>query len=303
MLSAIDMFSGLGGFTAGARAAGIRVLWAANHWQSACDAHAANHPETQHVCQDLQQANFLETPGHDLLLCSPCCHGHSWARGKDRPEHDGSRATAWAPVSCAEIHRPIAIVLENVVGFLRWLLFPAWEHALQRLGYTLSVHHLDAADHGVPQHRRRIFIIATRSRAQFTLRQVKRPHVPFRSVMDRTATNWSPVASKCQRTRQRVANGRLKLGREFLISYYSSGSGLAGRSLDRPLGTITTKDRWAVVDGDMLRMLTVEETRLAMGFPEGYRVPPGKNLAKHLYGNAVPPPVVTDVLSDLCTRI
>lgn len=51
--TAVDLFAGLGGWTAGAHAAGIRVLWAGNHWRSACDWHALNHPDTAHVCQDL----------------------------------------------------------------------------------------------------------------------------------------------------------------------------------------------------------------------------------------------------------
>jgi DNA (cytosine-5)-methyltransferase 1 len=67
-VKAIDLFSGLGGFTEGATQAGIRVVLAANHWQSAVDCHALNHPQTLHACQDLQQADFTTFPEHDLSL-------------------------------------------------------------------------------------------------------------------------------------------------------------------------------------------------------------------------------------------
>ena len=40
---------------------------------------------------------------------------------------------------------------------LNWTLYPAWEDA--RLGYAVAPHLIDAADHGVPQHRERLFLV------------------------------------------------------------------------------------------------------------------------------------------------
>ena len=62
--------------------AGLDVVWAANHWPDAVRWHEANHPDTQHACQDLPQANWAHVLPHDLLLASPCCQGHAYARGK-----------------------------------------------------------------------------------------------------------------------------------------------------------------------------------------------------------------------------
>ena len=97
MTTAIDLFAGLGGWSTGARAAGVQVLWAANHWPVAVEWHSANHPDTQHVCQDLHQARWEQVPAHDILLASPCCQGHAKARGKKsgNPKHNASRSTAW----------------------------------------------------------------------------------------------------------------------------------------------------------------------------------------------------------------
>ena len=150
---AIDLFAGLGGFTEGASQAGVHVAYAANHWPLAVQWHAANHPDTEHACQDLQQADFRAAPAHDILLASPACQGHSPARGRERPHHDAQRATAWAVVTCAEVHRPAVVLVENVPAFARWVLFPAWCAALDALGYALAPMVLDAADAGVPQHR------------------------------------------------------------------------------------------------------------------------------------------------------
>lgn len=297
-MRAADLFSGAGGFSTGATMAGAEVVWAANHWPLAVQWHAANHPHTQHACQDLQQADFSQAPAHDLLLASPACQGHSPARGKERPHHDAQRATAWAVVTCLEVHRPPVALIENVPAFERWQLFPAWSSAMEALGYSLSPHLVDAADHGVPQHRERLFIVATRSKNPIRLNVGQAQHVPAINVVDFEAGRWSPIAKpgRSSRTLARIAAGRKAHGDRFVAPYYGSGSGETGRSLARPLGTVTTRDRWALIDGDRMRMLSANECRAAMGFPVGYQLPTTHKDAIHLLGNAVCPPVARDLI-------
>jgi DNA (cytosine-5)-methyltransferase 1 len=296
-MEAIDLFAGLGGFTEGAERAGVRVLWAANHWKAAVTWHAMNHGRTAHACQDLHQAAWVEVPRHDLLLGSPACTGHAWALGADRPHHDRDRSTAWAIVACAEFHRPEFIVVENVPEFRRWVLYPAWKSALQALGYAVQELVRDAADHGVPQNRRRLFVVANRAIAPIPLRLPERPAVAAAQLIDWDAGSWSPVIrpGRSLRTIERVRRGRAQHGDRFLVPFYGSSRG--GRAISRPIGTITTRDRWAVVDGDRMRMLRVSEATIAMGFPGSYRLPENPKLAMHLLGNAVCPPVVTDILT------
>lgn len=302
-MRAIDLFSGAGGFSTGAVQAGCDVVWAANHWPAAVEVHATNHPRTLHLCQDLQQADWMQVPSHDILLASPCCQGHSPARGKDHgnPKHDASRATANAVVDALEFHRPWMAVVENVPEFAEWVRYPAWKASIEALGYSVSPHIVDAADHGVPQHRVRLFIVITRSKAPLQLRLPQRDHVTAAQFIDFDAGKWSQIKKpgRSHATLRRVTNGRRDQGHRFVMPYYGSGSGLTGRSLDRPIGTITTKARWAVVDGDRMRMLTSDESRAAMGFPADYRLPSQVALALHLLGNAVCPPVARDVINAL----
>lgn len=298
-MKAIDLFAGAGGFSAGAAMAGVHVIWAANHWPAAVQVHANNHPDTLHACQDLQQADWTQVPEHELLLASPACQGHSPARGKERPHHDAQRATAWAVVSAAECHRPQAFVVENVPAFASWALYPAWCAAMDALGYALAPMVLDAADHGVAQHRRRLFIVGTLSKHPIQLDLQRRAHVPAASVIDFCAGAWSCVRDKVAATRRRIENGRRAHGQRFVAPYYGSGSGETGRSLDRPLGTITTRDRWAVVDGERMRMLSAREAQAAMGFSPTYQLPPRHKDAMHMLGNAVVPPVARDVINAL----
>lgn len=300
---AIDLFAGAGGFTVAAIAAGCKVVWAANHKQNTVDTHAANHPQTVHVCQDLHQADWADVPAHDLLLAAPCCQGHSPARGKaaNNPHHDSSRSTAWAVVSAAEYHRPKMIVVENVPAFLKWSLYPAWRTAMEALGYCLSPHIVDAADHNVPQHRERLFIVMVRAKHPLLLTFEKQPHVPASSFIDFDADKWQSIErpGRAAATLRRVSAGRATFGDRFLMPYYGGGSGLTGRSLGRPIGTITTRDRWAVVDGDRMRMISIPEARAAMGFPSTYLLPEHSKLAMHMLGNAVCPLVGEAVINAL----
>lgn len=298
-MKAIDLLSGLGGFTEGARMADVDVVWVANHWPEVVAIHERNHPGAEHVCQDLHQARWMDVPAHDLLLAGPCCQGHSRARGKPNgnPQHDASRSTAWAVVSAAEYHRPALAVIENVPEFLQWSLYPAWRTAMEALGYCLSPHVIDAADHGVPQQRVRLFIVMTRSRHPLMLDLPRREHVPATEIVDFSAGKWSQIErpGRATATLSRIAVGRQHHGARFLTAYYGNERG--GRSLDRPIGTITTRDRWASVDGDRMRMLSAHECRAAMGFPADYILPDQHRLAVHMLGNAVCPPVARDVIN------
>jgi DNA (cytosine-5)-methyltransferase 1 len=300
-MRAIDLFAGAGGFSTGARMAGVNVVWAANHWQAAVDVHAANHPDTAHACQDLQQADWRNVPAHDLLMASPACQGHANARGKEKPHHDALRSTAWAVVSACEFHRPATVLVENVVEFKKWSLFPAWCAAMEALGYAVSPHLVDSADHDVPQHRVRLFLVCTRSKHPLQLHFEPRPHVGVDSVLRFDTGKWSPIdkPGRSANTLARVKTGRARFGHRFVMPYYGSGSGLTGRCLMRPLGTVTTVDRWALVDGDRMRMLTAGENRDVMSFPEDYLLPDNHRQAVHMLGNAVCPKVARDLINEL----
>ena len=297
-LVAIDLFAGAGGFSTGARQAGATVAAAANHWPVAVEYHGKNHPGALHLCQDLHQADWRLFPAHDLLLASPCCQGHSRARGKDTVQHDESRSTAWAVVSCAEFHRPRFVVVENVIEFLSWDLFPAWQAAMNLLGYTFTQNVLNAADFGVPQYRERLFLVGTLNGA-LTIKSPMREHVPSSTIIDWAATNWTQVnkPGRALATLRQIEAGREKHGDRFMIAFY--GKSGPGRSLNDPCGTITTRDRFAIVDRDRMRMLNRHEVRRGMGFPEGYALPDSHKVAVHMLGNAVVPGVAKEIIKQI----
>lgn len=288
-LRAVDLFCGAGGSSFGAKLAGVEVVAAVNHWRLAVDTHELNHAGTKHFCQDAALLDPRTLPPFDLLLASPECRGHAKAKGKERPHHDKSRATAWCVVNVAEVCRPRFLVVENVPELREWLLYPQWRESLERLGYSLEEYVFDAANFGVPQNRVRMFVVGSQDKVPI-IKEPKKKHKPISGVLDFNAGRWSPVKGHCEKTLRRVANGRERFGDCFVMPYYGSGSGETGRSIDRPLGTVTTRDRWAVVRGDEMRMLTPMEYQCAMGFPKSYRLVGTRAQQIHQLGNAVCPP-------------
>ncbi len=202
--------------------------------------------------------------------------------------------------------RPKAFVVENVPEFrTKWQLYPLWRSCLEQLGYHLSEQVLNAADCGVPQERRRLFVVGVHkdlAHGPVFVPPGRRPHVPASAIINWEAAAWSPVMKpgRAARTIRQIVNGRVRLGtHRFLIPYFGSGSGTTGRSLDRPLGTLTTKDRYALIDRSRMRMLTPSECLRAQGFRPDYRLTGNRKMDLKLIGNAVPPPLMAHVIARL----
>ena len=297
MLKVVDLFAGAGGFSTGATQAGCDVVWAANHWKDAVHVHECNHPATHHSCQDLQQADFTTLPEYDVLLASPSCQGHSKARGVDKPHHDSARSTAWAVVACVEATEPKAFIVENVTEFITWTLYPQWKSCMEALGYKLAINVLNAADFGVAQSRIRVFITGSKTKPLLVQTNPFKTHTPFKNLIEAGQYAWSLVSEKVASTKRKWANGIKDFGQDFLIAYYGSERG--GRSINKPIGTVTTKEKFALINGDRMRMLSLSEYKNAMGFPKEYLLPKSKSLALHMLGNAVCPPVAKEILTQM----
>lgn len=307
-MDAVDLFAGWGGFTLGAERAGVRVKWAGNHSPEAVATHSRNHPDTLHECQDLRQMDWTRLPKYELLLASPACQGHSTAsRPKRRPFHDAMRATAFAVIDCADVTEPRAIVVENVESFVEWRLYGDWLQMLNRLGYEVSERRVTASHHGVPQRRRRLFLIATRPgvRVPELTAQTEEPAIgPVlrrRNALPQEV--WSPVETAPAGVQLRVARGQAKHGRRFLTQHVTGHSGV---SLREPIRTITTAaSHWNLVDGDEYRPLTGRELARGMGFPDSFTWDPSLTLAQVTrgLGNAVCPPVASAVVGAVADAV
>ena len=126
----VDSFAGGGGASLGiAWATGRAPDIAINHDADALAMHAANHPSTRHVNEDVWHAKLRELVAGrpvGLLWASPDCKDFSRAKG-GVPVSKDIRSLAWIVVRWASQVKPRVIVLENVREFADWgPLAPQW---------------------------------------------------------------------------------------------------------------------------------------------------------------------------------
>jgi DNA (cytosine-5)-methyltransferase 1 len=195
-----------------------------------------------------------------------------------------------------------------------WESFDNWHQQLRDLGYQTLVRKLDAHDFGVPQNRRRLFIIADNQRKPLEPRRYRKQTATIGSVLrkvERGGQKFTLRALSSSRhadatlKRARRAIKDVGAGTPFLMVYYGSDGAGGFQRLDRPLRTVTTLDRFALLQpnclGHEIRMLQPIELALAMGFPQNFRWPVGitrRNKIK-LIGNAVCPPVMAAIIRSL----
>lgn len=306
-MNAVDLFSGLGGWTAGAADAGVRVVWAANHWPEAVAAHRANHPTVHHECQDLMQVDWRVLPDlrDGVLIASPACQGFSSngrpgrVKPRARAKHQADRNTAWAVLAAADTARPAIILVENVPDFAGWELFRSWCDTLRAMGYRVAHQVVNAADHGVPQDRRRLIVQALRHAEPKPIE----PTCARRGVLHvlEAGDGWHPIASKRPGIAARMRNAQGRAGRACL---WANVDRCRGRALDDLAPTMTTRSagQWYLLDGDRCRVLTVRELQRIQGFDDRYLVPERRTLAGRLLGNAVPPPLARAVVAQVVGR-
>jgi DNA (cytosine-5)-methyltransferase 1 len=141
-----------------------------------------------------------------------------------------------------------------------------------------------------------VCLSSPRAKRPLLLRLPKREHVPASSFIDFAAGNWQPIVKpgRAVNTLTRIAAGRHVHGERFISRHYGAERG--GRSIHRPVGTVTTRDRYAIVDGNRMHMFSAQECRTAIGFPAGYKLPTQHRLAVYMLGNAVCPPAARDVI-------
>ena len=299
-LRVIDLFCGLGGSSLGAEWAGARIVAAVNHWEVAALSYEANHHVRPHR-ESLHEIDPAILPAADVLLFSPECQSHSQARGA-RPRCEQSRSTAHQVVRYVEQLRPALFVVENVFQFRQWPSFGSWSAALQDLGYQLNHDAagrigqiLNSADFGAPQSRRRLFVVGSAT-CEIVIQSPRARRHPVGECID-----WSlpmtriDARPRAAATLRRIAQGRAQFGAApFLISYFGTSTG--GHPLDRPCGTLTTRDRYALISDDRMRMLQVSELKRISGLPDSYHIAGTRAQQVMQIGNSVVPACMRAIL-------
>lgn len=169
-LTIIDVFAGAGGLSLGFEQAGFVPMLGTDSDERAVAAYADNFPDARAV-----PADIVDLSGKDLLdlaglssctavIGGPPCAAFSVAGL--RRQSDKRRALVAEFARIVFEVRPAYFVLENVPGILQpWArgIVEAFRRDMKRAGYQLADPWLlDAAEFGVPQRRRRVFMVGAR---------------------------------------------------------------------------------------------------------------------------------------------
>jgi DNA (cytosine-5)-methyltransferase 1 len=171
-MTCIDLFAGAGGLAEGFRQAGWRILSGADLDRSAAETFRHNFPEATFFQGDISaldaatlMADAGLRPGQlDCLIGGPPCQSFSY--NNHARSADDERARLFRHyIRLVRALNPKTIVMENVPGILTigaGSVVAEIRRRLRGLGYQTGIRILYAEDFGVPQERRRVFIIATR---------------------------------------------------------------------------------------------------------------------------------------------
>lgn len=160
-MKAVSLFSGCGGSDAGVIAAGFDVVMANDKLTYAKDVYLANHQDTDYRLGDVSKIEIF--PSAQLLVgCYPC---QGFSQGGVRQPSRGINQLYLEFARALHLIKPKAFVVENVSGMVRKNfahLLDDQFRVFREAGYRVKAEVLNAADYGVPQQRRRIFIVGVR---------------------------------------------------------------------------------------------------------------------------------------------
>ncbi len=170
----VDLFSGAGGLSEGFHQAGNEIILASDCNSNMCKTFAYNHPNSAVIQTDLHHnkhasllleaiENTLSGRTLNSLIGGPPCQGFSTAG--NRNTCDSRNNLVFRMLDFVRVLMPDNVVIENVPG-LKWIqhgqILEIILKTLEEVGYSLCTLHLRAEEYGVPQRRRRIFIIGSR---------------------------------------------------------------------------------------------------------------------------------------------
>ena len=169
---AIDIFAGGGALTLGLKSAGYAVAAAVEICPHAADTYRANHPDVKLLEQDIRMVSgsqlkaIVRQKQVALLAGCPPCQGFTSLTAKYK-RFDPRNSLIREMLRLIEELEPQVVMMENVPGLAGRgaMLLDEFCNRLGRMDYKVNCCVLNAADFGVPQHRRRLVVLADRERS------------------------------------------------------------------------------------------------------------------------------------------
>ncbi len=189
-LNVLDLFAGAGGLSYGLQLAGCNVIAGIDKDADCKETFLKNHPNSKYLTKDIKTIcrkdiyDIIGKNNIDIIVGGPPCQGFSIS-GK-RIEHDPRNQLYNHFLKIIDVIKPQAVLVENVPG-LRTLfngtILDDLLTKLQTRRYNVNVSILSSERYGVPQARKRIFIVG-----------IKGEHYRFPKPSNKQITLWDAIS-------------------------------------------------------------------------------------------------------------
>lgn len=298
----IDLFAGIGGMRIAFERNKCECVFS-SEWDSfAQKTYEENFGDTP--AGDITQIVANSIPDHDILIGGFPCQPFSTIGKREGFEHETQGTLFFDVVRILKEKNPSAILLENVIGLVNHdngNTFNQIKKTLEdELGYRIDSRVLDSADYGVPQHRRRIYIVGFKKEVlntpsfQFDWPKPHNKKVGIGSFVESHREGYT-ISKHLQNSyiykvddgRPQVIDSESDFPVKTLVSTY--------HKIQRLTGTF-------VRDGATgLRLLSENECKAIMGFPKEFRFPVSRTQMYRQMGNSVAIPVVQAIANNIVT--
>ena len=289
-----SLCSGCGGLDLGFIQAGFEVVWANDVDKYAVEAYKANIGE-HIVLGDINDIDIKMIPKHDILIAGFPCQPFS-IMGKEKGFEDHRGSLFFKICEIIDEHEPQIVVLENVGRLLTHksgTTFKTVENELSKRGYKVNKKILNSCDFGVPQKRKRIFIICFKDKSI----EYKYPNPitldkTLKDVLENNVNEKYYLSERIKKTILSNGSG----------GYYSKPE--VDLDIARPLCATMAKMHRAGQDNYVttelgLRRLTPRECGRLQGFSESFQIVVSDCQAYKQFGNAVTVPVSYEVAKSI----
>jgi DNA (cytosine-5)-methyltransferase 1 len=326
MLTFADFCAGIGGFRLGLEKIGWNCVYSCE-LDTACDQTYTANFGHRFDAKNIFEVSPQKLPDFDVLCAGFPCQPFSIA-GKQAGYSDPRSNVMLKLVQIIAHKKPPVIFLENVANFVSHAngdTFNGLMKQLNGLGYDLHHAVLDSALFGVPQSRRRVYIVGFSKQFNslfFSFTHATTPPTPFRPyiahgdytipITDKWETYIDYYSGKVKLDsisfpvpKTRLALERINAGVELANCVMQMrSSGIRACSIDAPLPTFAVSHSGGgamipVYTGER-RHLNLTEMKRIMGFPDIFNLDKVSrtNAIKQL-SNAVCPPVITSIGQDI----
>lgn len=168
-LKVLDLFSGCGGLSLGFKMAGFEVKGAIDNDKDSIETFKKNFGKGKFLARDINKIKKNEIENNfkdiDIIIGGPPCQGFSNANRWHKDYNDPRNLLFKKFIEFVKIIKPKLLLIENVSGILSRSdgnIIRNIKSILNKNEYNVNYKLLDASEFGVPQLRKRVFIVGNR---------------------------------------------------------------------------------------------------------------------------------------------